>query len=158
MKETPLSFSPHPIVSWKWESQSFETSLWPITLSGSDQSKSQSNPWSGTSVGRMIRLETNNVRKTTKNVVKSDHPSWPQVWWQSLLLVKIFLHIDIFGAVSIMGANHYSFWFWWCIIMMQEAESTNNRWCLMCVDYSKDLMITTTMTSSTKSKWWWVQT
>ena len=37
--ETPRSFSPHPCTS----------------LSGSDQSRSQSNPWSGTSVGRMMR-------------------------------------------------------------------------------------------------------
>lgn len=39
VKLTPRSFSPHPIVS----------------LSGSDQSKSHSKPWSGTSVGRIMR-------------------------------------------------------------------------------------------------------
>lgn len=37
--ETPRSFSPQPMTS----------------LSGSDQRRSQSNPWSGTSVGRWIR-------------------------------------------------------------------------------------------------------
>lgn len=40
VKDTPLSFSPQPKTS----------------LSGSDQSKSHSRPWSGTSVGRMMRL------------------------------------------------------------------------------------------------------
>lgn len=40
VNETPLSFSPQPKTS----------------LSGSDQSKSHSRPWSGTSVGRMMRL------------------------------------------------------------------------------------------------------
>ena len=39
VKLTPRSFSPQPIVS----------------LSGSDQRRSQRSPWSGTSVGRMIR-------------------------------------------------------------------------------------------------------
>lgn len=39
VKLTPRSFSPHPIVS----------------LSGSDHNKSHSKPWSGTSVGRIIR-------------------------------------------------------------------------------------------------------
>lgn len=39
VKLTPRSFSPHPIVS----------------LSGSDHNKSHNKPWSGTSVGRMIR-------------------------------------------------------------------------------------------------------
>lgn len=39
VNETPRSFSPQPSVS----------------LSGSDQSRSQRSPWSGTSVGRMIR-------------------------------------------------------------------------------------------------------
>ena len=39
VNDTPRSFSPQPIVS----------------LSGSDHSKSHSRPWSGTSVGRMIR-------------------------------------------------------------------------------------------------------
>jgi len=39
VNETPRSFSPQPIVS----------------LSGSDHSKSHSRPWSGTSVGRIIR-------------------------------------------------------------------------------------------------------
>ena len=39
VNETPRSFSPQPIVS----------------LSGSDHSRSHSSPWSGTSVGRMIR-------------------------------------------------------------------------------------------------------
>lgn len=40
VNDTPLSFSPQPNTS----------------LSGSDQSKSHSRPWSGTSVGRMMRL------------------------------------------------------------------------------------------------------
>lgn len=40
VKDTPLSFSPQPRTS----------------LSGSDQSRSHSRPWSGTSVGRMMRL------------------------------------------------------------------------------------------------------
>lgn len=40
VKETPRSFSPQPLVS----------------LSGSDHKRSQSNPVSGTSVGRIIRL------------------------------------------------------------------------------------------------------
>lgn len=40
VNDTPLSFSPQPRTS----------------LSGSDQSKSHSRPWSGTSVGRMMRL------------------------------------------------------------------------------------------------------
>lgn len=40
VNDTPLSFSPQPKTS----------------LSGSDQSKSHSRPWSGTSVGRMMRL------------------------------------------------------------------------------------------------------
>ena len=39
VNDTPRSFSPQPITS----------------LSGSDQSKSHSRPWSGTSVGRMMR-------------------------------------------------------------------------------------------------------
>ena len=39
VNETPRSFSPQPIVS----------------LSGSDHSRSHNSPWSGTSVGRMIR-------------------------------------------------------------------------------------------------------
>lgn len=39
VKLTPRSFSPHPIVS----------------LSGSDHNKSHKSPWSGTSVGRMMR-------------------------------------------------------------------------------------------------------
>ncbi len=39
VKDTPRSFSPHPITS----------------LSGSAQSRSHSSPWSGTSVGRMTR-------------------------------------------------------------------------------------------------------
>merc|ERR1712012_843121 len=40
VNDTPRSFSPHPMVS----------------LSGSDQRRSQSRPWSGTSVGLIIRL------------------------------------------------------------------------------------------------------
>lgn len=40
VKLTPRSFSPHPIVS----------------LSGSDHKRSHNSPWSGTSVGLMIRL------------------------------------------------------------------------------------------------------
>ena len=40
VNDTPLSFSPQPRTS----------------LSGSDQSRSHSRPWSGTSVGRMMRL------------------------------------------------------------------------------------------------------
>jgi len=40
VKDTPLSLSPHPKTS----------------LSGSDHRRSQRRPWSGTSVGRIIRL------------------------------------------------------------------------------------------------------
>lgn len=54
VKETPRSFSPQPCTS----------------LSGSDQSRSHSRPWSGTSVGRMMR------RICSIDCRSGDSPAW----------------------------------------------------------------------------------
>lgn len=66
VKLTPRSFSPHPAVS----------------LSGSDQSKSQSNPWSGTSVGRMIR------RICSIACRSGESPPWQQKIFSSTVTMK----------------------------------------------------------------------
>lgn len=56
VKLTPRSFSPHPVTS----------------LSGSDHKRSQSKPWSGTSVGRMI------LRICSIACKSGDRPPWQQ--------------------------------------------------------------------------------
>jgi len=63
VNETPRSFSPQPIVS----------------LSGSDQRRSQRRPWSGTSVGRMIR------RICSMDCKSGLKPPWQQNIFSSMI-------------------------------------------------------------------------
>ena len=49
------------------------------TLSGSDHSKSQRSPWSGTSVGRMIRLRVKSCKMWKRR--KMNFLSATTIWW-----------------------------------------------------------------------------
>lgn len=66
VKLTPRSFSPHPAVS----------------LSGSDHNRSQSRPWSGTSVGLMIRRICSIACKS------GDKPPWQQNIFSSTVTIR----------------------------------------------------------------------
>ena len=90
VKETPLSFSPQPMVS----------------LSGSDQSRSQSSPWSGTSVGLMIRLNISNISECTMVVSVS-------------MFVKIFSLVLTWSAPCSGGQE---------TVLRDNRRSSHQRW------------------------------
>ena len=78
VKETPRSFSPQPCTS----------------LSGSDHSRSHSKPWSGTSVGRMIRricsMDCRSGDRPGARGGKGDTGHFSQTSLEALLLQKAF--------------------------------------------------------------------